>query len=137
VLVERGAGAEAQFTDDAYQNSGATLVNSSADVFREADIVLKVRPPREGDAGAGKGDAEGKDGELEIVREGTTIVSFVYPAQNRDLVQKLQEKKATLFAMDLIPRISRAQVFDALRCVIVSPCPVLWLPVDDEDVGCS
>ena len=103
VLVERGAGHEAKFTDDAYAKAGATLVERDQ-VFAEADVLLKVRPPRE------------EDGELDRIREGSTLVSFVYPAQNKGTVEALQKKKTTVFAMDLIPRISRAQVFDALRC---------------------
>jgi NAD(P) transhydrogenase len=100
VLVERGAGAQAEFHDDAYDNAGATLVDSASDVWSSADIVLKVRGP--------------SAAEVVAVKEGQTIISFLQPAQNRPLVEELAERKATSFAMDLIPRISRAQVFDAL-----------------------
>ncbi|OIW30239.1 PNTB-domain-containing protein [Coniochaeta ligniaria NRRL 30616] len=100
VLVEHGAGALADFHDEAYEKAGATLVDSAGLVWRDADIVLKVRAPSI-DETAG-------------VKEGQTIISFMQPAQNRPLVEKLAERKATCFAMDLIPRISRAQVFDAL-----------------------
>ena len=100
VLVERGAGAAAEFHDDAYEKAGATLVDSASGIWSTADIVLKVRSPA--------------DTEIESIKENQTIVSFVQPAQNKDLVQKVADKKATLFAMDMIPRISRAQVFDAL-----------------------
>lgn len=100
VLVERGAGALADFPDDAYEKAGASLVDSSNSIWAEADIVLKVRGP--------------SVAEVEGVKEGQTIISFLQPAQNRPLVEKLAAKRATSFAMDLIPRISRAQVFDAL-----------------------
>jgi NAD(P) transhydrogenase len=100
VLMERGAGALADFHDDAYENAGATLVDSAGDIWSGADIVLKVRGPT-------TTEAEG-------VKEGQTIISFLQPAQNRPIVERLAERKATAFAMDLIPRISRAQVFDAL-----------------------
>lgn len=102
VLVESGAGHEAKFTDEAYAKAGATLV-SRDQLFNESDILLKVRPPRT------------EDGEIERIRDGSTVVSFLYPAQNKPIVEALQKKKTTAFAMDLIPRISRAQVFDALR----------------------
>lgn len=100
ILVERGAGSAAEFHDDAYEKAGATLVDSGSNVWSTADIVLKVRSPA--------------DAEIERIKEGQTIISFVQPAQNKDLVEKIANKKATLFAMDMIPRISRAQVFDAL-----------------------
>lgn len=100
VLVERGAGAEAQFLDEAYEKAGATLVDGASPVWRQADIVLKVRGPSEA--------------EVDQLHEGQTIISFLQPAQNKNLVTKIAAKKATSFAMDMIPRISRAQVFDAL-----------------------
>ncbi|KAF8308621.1 NAD(P) transhydrogenase [Clavulina sp. PMI_390] len=101
VLVERGAGTEAKFPDDAYAKAGATLVGRD-EALGTADIVLKVRPPRE--------EAE----EVKDLKEGGTVVSFLYPRQNKELVHKLAERKVTALAMDLVPRISRAQVFDAL-----------------------
>jgi len=100
VLVERGAGSHADFPDEAYVQAGATLVDDASAVWTAADIVLKVRGPSAAEA--------------DIVKEGQTIVSFLQPAQNKELVDKLAARKATAFAMDLIPRISRAQVFDAL-----------------------
>ncbi|EON97672.1 putative nad transhydrogenase protein [Phaeoacremonium minimum UCRPA7] len=99
VIVESGAGAEADFLDEAYEKAGATLVDA-ASVWKEADIVLKVRGPSEA--------------ETESLRDGQTLISFLQPAQNKPLVEKIASRKATAFAMDLIPRISRAQVFDAL-----------------------
>lgn len=100
VLVERGAGAAAEFPDEAYVKAGATLVDSPRDVWSAADVVLKVRGP--------------SMSEVDAIKEHQTVISFLQPAQNRELVQKLADKKATSFAMELIPRISRAQVFDAL-----------------------
>jgi NAD(P) transhydrogenase len=100
VLVERGAGAEADFLDDAYAAAGATLVDDASAVWNETDVVLKVRGPSAAEA--------------DCAREGQTIISFLQPVQNKALVQKLAERRATVFAMDMIPRISRAQVFDAL-----------------------
>ncbi|GLB34881.1 putative NAD(P) transhydrogenase beta subunit [Lyophyllum shimeji] len=100
VLVERHAGAEAQFLDEQYTKAGATIV-SREEVFGSSDIMLKVRPPLHGQ-------------ETEFVKEGSTIISFLYPAQNKTIVDSLASRKVTALAMDMIPRISRAQVFDAL-----------------------
>ncbi|KFA63107.1 hypothetical protein S40285_05890 [Stachybotrys chlorohalonatus IBT 40285] len=100
VLVERGAGTAAEFPDQAYANAGATLVDNARGVWDKADIVLKVRGPSPDEVGA--------------LRPGQTFISMLQPAQNKDLVQSIAERGATSFAMDMIPRISRAQVFDAL-----------------------
>ncbi|OTA67957.1 NAD(P) transhydrogenase beta subunit [Hypoxylon sp. EC38] len=99
VLVERGAGVQADFLDEAYEKAGATLVNTD-DVWSKADIILKVRGPNVN--------------EVDRLKQGATIISMLQPAQNKDLVERLAARKATSFAMDMIPRISRAQVFDAL-----------------------
>jgi H+-translocating NAD(P) transhydrogenase len=107
VLLERGAGVEAQFTDQAYEHAGVTLAKRDA-VWSEADILLKVRAP----------SVDGSESEVDLMRQGGTIISLLYPAQNRHVVEKLASRGATSFAMDMIPRISRAQAFDALRCVL-------------------
>lgn len=99
VAVERGAGAQADFLDEAYQKAGATLVDVDG-VWSQADIVLKVRGPNVN--------------EIDRLKEGATIISMLQPAQNKDIVERLAARKATSFAMDMVPRISRAQVFDAL-----------------------
>ncbi|CAG1981364.1 unnamed protein product [Fusarium graminearum] len=100
VLVERGAGVHADFLDAAYEKAGATLVDSPREVWSNSDIVLKVRGPGLEEVGS--------------MKEGQTIISFLQPSQNKELVEKIAARKATSFAMDMIPRISRAQVFDAL-----------------------
>ncbi|RDW93001.1 putative nicotinamide nucleotide transhydrogenase [Aspergillus mulundensis] len=103
VLVERGAGEGAQLLDQAYEKAGATLVDQAA-IWSQSNIVLKVRGPQ----------TNGAINEIEALKPGSTIISFLYPAQNQPLVNKLASRGATSFAMDMIPRISRAQVFDAL-----------------------
>ncbi|PYH48669.1 putative nicotinamide nucleotide transhydrogenase [Aspergillus saccharolyticus JOP 1030-1] len=103
VLVERGAGEKAEFLDKAYEEAGATLVERNA-VWSESQIVLKVRSPQ----------LQGPNNEARDLRQGSTIVSFLYPAQNKPLVEELAVRGVTSFAMDMIPRISRAQTFDAL-----------------------
>ncbi|KAJ4355492.1 uncharacterized protein N0V89_003508 [Didymosphaeria variabile] len=103
ILIERGAGEEAQFTDEAYEQAGAETVDRR-NVFSDSDILLKVRAL----------SIDGPDSEVDAIREGATVISFIYPNQNRPVVEKIASRKATAFAMDMIPRISRAQVFDAL-----------------------
>ncbi|KAL1676988.1 NAD(P) transhydrogenase beta subunit-domain-containing protein [Schizophyllum commune] len=87
VLIERGAGAEAQFTDAAYEAAGATLV-SRDELFTGSDITLKVRPLLKGEEDA-------------RLKEGSTSISFLYPAQNPDLVTTLAERKVNAFAVDI------------------------------------
>ncbi|XP_076270072.1 NAD(P) transhydrogenase, mitochondrial-like [Rhynchophorus ferrugineus] len=98
IQVEENAGVLAKFRNEDYEKSGAKLVNNEK-IF-SSDIILKVRQPLEQ--------------EVPNFQEGSTLISFLYPAQNGDLVQKLGQRKINAFAMDCIPRISRAQVFDAL-----------------------
>lgn len=98
VNVENGSGLEAKFTNEELQASGAKI-KSKEDTFH-SDIILKVRPPIET--------------EIPLFKENGILISFLYPQQNLELVRKLNQKKLTTFAMDKVPRISRAQVFDAL-----------------------
>ena len=98
VVVERGAGAPANYPDSQYEAAGAAIADRAA--AWSADIVLKVRPPQ--------------DDEVGQLREGGTLISFLYPAQNEALVAKLAARKVTVLAMDQVPRISRAQKMDAL-----------------------
>jgi H+-translocating NAD(P) transhydrogenase subunit alpha len=100
VVVERGAGDNASFPEKLYTDAGATIAATAADVWRDADIVLKVRPPTEAEAMK--------------TRKGQAVVSFIYPAQNAGLVEMLRGRGATVLGMDAIPRISRAQKVDAL-----------------------
>ncbi len=100
VAVESGAGEAANFSDDAYRASGAEIVDSAAHLWSSSDIIFKVRGPGVEEVG--------------LMREGGTLVSFIWPAQNPDLMQKLAARKATVLAMDSVPRISRAQKLDAL-----------------------
>src|SRR6476619_5994073 len=100
VIVQSGAGEGANIADDAYAAAGARVVPDAASVWSQADIVFKVRAP----------SAE----EVSLVRAGQTLVSFIWPAQNPELMQALAAKQATVLAMDSVPRISRAQKLDAL-----------------------
>ena len=97
VAVQSGAGDAANFADDTYRAAGAEIVG---DVWSSADIVFKVRAP--------------SMAEVQLMRPGSALVSFIWPAQNPELMQALAQRKATVLAMDSVPRISRAQKLDAL-----------------------
>jgi NAD(P) transhydrogenase subunit alpha len=98
VVVERGAGEAASYPDAQYAAAGATVVER-ADAWH-GDIVLKLRPPLPDEVGQ--------------LREGGTLISYILPAENPELVEQLAARKLTVLAMDQVPRISRAQKMDAL-----------------------
>jgi H+-translocating NAD(P) transhydrogenase subunit alpha len=101
VAVQSGAGAAANFPDEAYRAAGAELVDGAAALWAKSDLVFKVRPPSTGEVG--------------LLREGQTLVTFIWPAQNPELMKQLAARKATVLAMDSLPRqLSRAQKMDAL-----------------------
>jgi len=100
VNIESGAGEAANFSDDAYRAAGAEVVSDAAKLWAASDVVFKVRGP----------SAE----EVGLMRERGALVSFIWPAQNPELLKQLAAKKATVLAMDSVPRISRAQKLDAL-----------------------
>lgn len=106
VAIETGAGAAASFPDEAFQAQGAEIIADTKDLWSQADIVLKVLAPEEHPT-LGMHEAE-------LLREGATLISFIWPAQNAELMQRLAARKATVLAMDSVPRISRAQKLDAL-----------------------
>jgi H+-translocating NAD(P) transhydrogenase subunit alpha len=106
VLIESGAGEAASFPDSAYVAAGCEVLADPQVLWQQADIVLKVRPPVEHPA-LGIHEAD-------LLSAGKTLISFIWPAQNPDLMGKLAERQATVLAMDLVPRISRAQKMDAL-----------------------
>ena len=100
VVVERGAGENAGFPDSDYTSAGATIAADQRSLYAQADIVLKVLPPTPDEAG--------------LVKEGSVIISFLFPVANLETVKRLASRKVTAFGMELIPRISRAQPMDAL-----------------------
>ena len=105
VQVESGAGIAASFTDQAYQDAGASICDTRA-AWGQSDVVIKVREPME------RTDLDLH--EADLLSEGGTLISFIWPGQNKELVDRLSARKATVLAMDCIPRISRAQKMDAL-----------------------
>ncbi|MGH8585513.1 MAG: NAD(P) transhydrogenase subunit alpha, partial [Gammaproteobacteria bacterium] len=100
VLVEAGAGAGAFHSDEAFAAAGARIVTDAAELYREGDVVLKVQPPT----------LE----EVERLREGTILIGLLTPHKNRDVVLRLRDRRITALALELLPRISRAQAMDAL-----------------------
>ncbi|EKE45503.1 PntA [Oceaniovalibus guishaninsula JLT2003] len=99
-VIEAGAGRRAGFDDDAYRTAGVEVLPDAAAVLARADVVAKVRPPTEA--------------EMDMLREGQTLIAFFYPAENEALMKRAAERGATVLAMDMVPRISRAQKMDAL-----------------------
>ena len=101
VAVESGAGDGANFGDDTYRAAGAEVVATAAELWARSDIVFKVRAPSPDEVG--------------LMREGGTLISFIWPAQNPELMQQLAARRATVLAIDSLPRqLSRAQKMDAL-----------------------
>jgi NAD(P) transhydrogenase subunit alpha len=105
ITIETGAGTAAAYTDEAYTEAGATIVPDAAAAFAAGDIVFKIQRPMSG--------VEGMD-ELALLREGQTLMSPLGALTNRELVQALAAKGVTAFALELIPRITRAQSMDIL-----------------------
>jgi len=99
-LIESGAGSAAGYTDDAYRDAGVEVVASASALFSAADVIAKVRPPSQD--------------EINQLDKDKTFISFFYPAQNEALLNDAKASGATLVAMDMVPRISRAQKMDAL-----------------------
>ncbi len=100
VAVESGAGEKASFSDDAYREAGCEVIDSASDLWSKSDLILKVRAPESDEAAR--------------LRSNQTLISFLWPAQNPELLKQLTDTGATVMAMDSVPRISRAQKVDAL-----------------------
>ncbi|MBK7405210.1 MAG: Re/Si-specific NAD(P)(+) transhydrogenase subunit alpha [Phycisphaerales bacterium] len=109
VWVERGAGDLAEHSDSAYAEGGAQIIDDVRRIWSESDIILKVRPPQ-------KHPTLGQD-EADLIRDGACLIGFIWPAQSRDLLEKLAAKRVTTIAMDCVPRITRAQKVDALSAM--------------------
>lgn len=112
VLVQRGAGEGASFTDEQYEKAGAQLVADARELWASADVVLKVQPPD--DLPDSEGYRDGAKHEADLLPECATLISFIWPAKSKELIDRLAQRKATVLAMDQVPRITRAQKMDAL-----------------------
>lgn len=99
-VIQAGAGSAAGFSDKDYQTAGVEVVKTGAALWKAADIVAKVQPPT--------------DAEVKKLSQGQTLISFFYPAQNEKLLNAAKGQKSNVIAMDMVPRISRAQKMDAL-----------------------
>ncbi|MCP2138476.1 NAD(P) transhydrogenase subunit alpha [Rhizobium sp. SLBN-94] len=99
-LVEAGAGLGAGISDDAYRAAGVTVVDDAAALAATSDVIVKVRPPTRA--------------EVDLLSAGKTLISFFYPGQNGELLELARARGANVMAMDMVPRISRAQKMDAL-----------------------
>ena len=106
VIVEAGAGDESNLADSVYVSAGATIAETPDDVWMKADIILKVRGPmfRPGTTVH----------EADLMKPRAALISFFWPAQNKELIERLAARKLTVLAMDQVPRITRAQKMDAL-----------------------
>ncbi|MCK5663408.1 MAG: Re/Si-specific NAD(P)(+) transhydrogenase subunit alpha [Thiotrichaceae bacterium] len=106
VALEAGAGEQAHFSDEAYKEEGVEIVEDTKALWAQSDIILKVREP----------EVHPTLGvhETDLLKEGSHLISFIWPAQNPDLMDKLAARKVTVLAMDSVPRISRSQKLDTL-----------------------
>ena len=100
VFIEHEAGIKANFSNQSFIDAGATILPTAAEVYSSADILLKVLAPT--------------IAEIEQMKKGQVLLSYLWPAQNPDLLDKLSQKGVNAVAMDAIPRISRAQKMDVL-----------------------
>ncbi|PIE16515.1 MAG: NAD(P)(+) transhydrogenase (Re/Si-specific) subunit alpha [Rhodobacterales bacterium] len=99
-LIEAGAGKAAGFSDQAYKDVGVEVIRGGAALWKAADVIAKVRPP--------------SPTETRRLSKGKTLISFFFPGQNEELMELARSKNANVIAMDMVPRISRAQKMDAL-----------------------
>jgi len=100
VRIEHDAGAGAYYPDDLFTGAGAKIVHNRTDLFTGVRVVLHVQPPTVT--------------EIDQLAEGTIVIGFMNPARNLDVVDRMRERKITAFALELVPRITRAQSMDAL-----------------------
>jgi len=100
VFIQHNAGLKANFSDQEFEEAGAHIVQTALEIYSQSDIVLKVKEP--------------SIEEVDLMKEGLVLLSYLWPAQNQPLLQKLADKKVNAIAMDAIPRISKAQKMDVL-----------------------
>ncbi|MCP4235198.1 MAG: NAD(P)(+) transhydrogenase (Re/Si-specific) subunit alpha, partial [Aestuariibacter sp.] len=106
VVIQAGAGEAANFSDKSYLEAGASICKDAKTICDAADVLIKVRAPQE--------NFNTEQHEIELIRRGCNVISFIWPAQNEGLLKQLAEHGITTLAMDSIPRIFRAQKLDAL-----------------------
>lgn len=106
VAVEKGAGEAASISDEAYRQTGVEIIDSTEALWNQSDIILKVRAP--------EFHPQLNRDEADLLHAGQNLISFIWPAQNPELMQRLADKQVNVLAMDSVPRMSRAQKMDAL-----------------------
>tara|TARA_R110001592_G_scaffold265248_1_gene530772 strand:+ start:11544 stop:13115 length:1572 start_codon:yes stop_codon:yes gene_type:complete len=109
VVIQSGAGESAHYDDDAYMAAGAAISVDAPSLWEQSDFILKVRAPMM--------HPELDRHEVDLMKEGAYLVSYIWPAQSSELLDQFAAKKATVFAIDSLPRISRAQKMDALSAM--------------------
>ncbi len=109
IQVESHAGHGINCIDGEYRVAGATIIDTAKDLWATSDVILKVRPPEE--------NTELNVHEADLLKEGGWLIGFIWPAQNREILDRLAKRKATVFGMDCVPRISRAQKMDTLSAM--------------------
>jgi NAD(P) transhydrogenase subunit alpha len=105
VVVERGAGIRAGFTDEAYRAAGCDLADSAAEIYSTAQMILKVQRPGRGEVG---------EAELDQMKEGSILIGLLQPSGDPALFQQLADRQIIACSMELVPRTTRAQMMDAL-----------------------
>lgn len=106
VIVETGAGETSSFSDEEFKEAGASIAGDAAAALKDADVILKVQRPLT--------EAEGGPDEVSLMKKGATLLSVLAPMQNKDQVQAYADAGIEAHAMELVPRISRAQSMDVL-----------------------
>ena len=109
VVVESHAGHGINCIDSEYREAGATVIEGTKELWAAADVIMKVRPPEE--------NKELGVHEADLIKEGGTLVGFIWPAQHKEMLDRLAKRKATVFGMDCVPRITRAQKMDTLSAM--------------------
>src|SRR5580765_699257 len=109
VYVESHAGHGINCIDSEYREAGATVIDDTKELWATSDLIMKVRPPEENKA-LHKHEAD-------LMKEGGMLVGFIWPAQHKELLDRLAKRKATVFGMDCVPRITRAQKMDTLSAM--------------------
>ncbi|MBV9217711.1 MAG: Re/Si-specific NAD(P)(+) transhydrogenase subunit alpha, partial [Acidobacteria bacterium] len=109
VAVESGAGHGVNVSNSEYREAGATVIDDTKELWSTSDVIMKVRPPEE--------NKEFGKHEADLMKEGGWLVGFIWPAQHKELLDRLAKRKATVFGMDCVPRITRAQKMDTLSAM--------------------
>ena len=109
VHVESHAGHGINCIDGEYREAGATIIDDTRELWATSDVILKVRPPEQ--------NTELGVHEASLMKEGGWLIGFMWPAQNREILDLLAKRKATVFGMDCVPRITRAQKMDTLSAM--------------------